>query len=406
MKQYLKLYKTSNEYYEDLNKPVIPHIIDLVSFTPEPPVVNPCEIDTMCPVVSPENIYVDYKGEEIRLNYDLGECWRLKDVIDSSQCAYYDRTRTLFVYQNDEGREREFNVKFVFANKSTGLECQSIVNVIQYGIANPCANELNPPDVTFIDGTKSKTISYSAGNIEVIYDLGVCWELIGTTKTGNITNINGTTIYYSENTGASSIISTATYKFKNTVANVTGQSSVTIYQPGGSPVIDPFNGHEYVDLGLPSGTLWAKMNVGANTEEDYGNYYQWGAIEPYENKSQYYTGQTLTRERDIASISMGGSWITPSKEDFEELIENTNVTLPYTEIGYGIKFTNKNDSTKYIVFPYAGFYNYGELVMDGGGAYVWTNEKSIALDSYHKDIMINSNFCKECGLSVRGVVKL
>lgn len=169
---------------------------------------------------------------------------------------------------------------------------------------------------------------------------------------------------------------------------------------------DPYNGHEYVDLGLPSGTKWATMNVGANTEKDYGNYYQWGAIEPYENKSQYYTGQTLTRERDIASISMGGSWITPSKEDFEELIENTNVTLPYTEIGYGIKFTNKNDSTKYIVFPYAGFYNYGELVMDGGGAYVWTNEKSIALDSYHKDIMINSNFCKECGLSVRGVVKL
>lgn len=306
MEQYLKLYKTSNEYYEDSNKPVMPHIIDIVSFNPEPPVVNPCEIDTMCPVVSPENIYVDYKGEEIRLNYDLGECWRLKDVIDSSQCAYYDRTRTLFVYQNDEGREREFNVKFVFANKSTGLECQSIVNVIQYA----------------------------------------------------------------------------------------------------NPVIDPFNGHEYVDLGLPSGALWAKMNVGANTDSEFGKYYQWGATEEYRNENQYYTGQTLTKERDIVSISMGGSWVTPSKEDFEELIANTNKSLQSTPIGYIMKFINKNDLTKYIFFPFAGFYSNGDNVMKGGGAYMWTNEKSVALDVYYNDITVNSNFCKECGLSVRGVVKL
>ena len=39
---------------------------------------------------------------------------------------------------------------------------------------------------------------------------------------------------------------------------------------------DPFNGHEYVDLGLPSGTLWAKCNVGAQNETDYGLYFAWG----------------------------------------------------------------------------------------------------------------------------------
>ena len=36
------------------------------------------------------------------------------------------------------------------------------------------------------------------------------------------------------------------------------------------------NGHEWVDLGLPSGTKWATTNVGATTPEDYGNYYAWG----------------------------------------------------------------------------------------------------------------------------------
>ena len=40
--------------------------------------------------------------------------------------------------------------------------------------------------------------------------------------------------------------------------------------------IDPYAGHDYVDLGLPSGTKWATMNVGATSITDYGNYYQYG----------------------------------------------------------------------------------------------------------------------------------
>lgn len=37
--------------------------------------------------------------------------------------------------------------------------------------------------------------------------------------------------------------------------------------------------YEYVDLGLPSGTLWCTVNVGAKEETEYGNYYSWGEIE-------------------------------------------------------------------------------------------------------------------------------
>ena len=44
------------------------------------------------------------------------------------------------------------------------------------------------------------------------------------------------------------------------------------------------NGHEYVDLGLPSGTKWATCNVGANSPEEYGDYFAWGETEP---KSYY-----------------------------------------------------------------------------------------------------------------------
>lgn len=37
-----------------------------------------------------------------------------------------------------------------------------------------------------------------------------------------------------------------------------------------------YNGHDYIDLGLPSGTLWATCNVGADTPEGYGDYFAWG----------------------------------------------------------------------------------------------------------------------------------
>ena len=41
------------------------------------------------------------------------------------------------------------------------------------------------------------------------------------------------------------------------------------------------NGYDYVDLGLPSGTLWATMNVGASKPSDYGQYFQWGDTQGY-----------------------------------------------------------------------------------------------------------------------------
>lgn len=42
------------------------------------------------------------------------------------------------------------------------------------------------------------------------------------------------------------------------------------------------NDHRWIDLGLPSGTLWATMNVGASSPEDYGDYFAWGETSPKE----------------------------------------------------------------------------------------------------------------------------
>ncbi len=116
---------------------------------------------------------------------------------------------------------------------------------------------------------------------------------------------------------------------------------------GGYGIVD---GHEYVDFNLPSGTLWATCNVGAETPESFGNYYAWGetgnklmfnwehykyANDTYMKLTKYCTNRSCGNEGfvdglialqngdDAASISWGGNWHMPSKEQWDELLQNT-----------------------------------------------------------------------------------
>lgn len=100
---------------------------------------------------------------------------------------------------------------------------------------------------------------------------------------------------------------------------------------------DPYNGYEYVDLGLPSGLKWAKCNVGATSETDYGLYFQWGDTEGHAKDSGYafttanYTakglsallGSDLPLSHDAAHINMGGLWRMPTQNEFTELCINS-----------------------------------------------------------------------------------
>lgn len=122
---------------------------------------------------------------------------------------------------------------------------------------------------------------------------------------------------------------------------------------------DPYNGHEYVDLGLPSGLKWATCNVGANNPEEYGDYFAWAATAPQElydcfhtpyqtqnttdffsTKYTKYLGSTsssykdasatdadalktvLDPEDDVAHVNWGGDWRMPTKEEQDELRNN------------------------------------------------------------------------------------
>lgn len=207
---------------------------------------------------------------------------------------------------------------------------------------------------------------------------------------------------------------------------------------------DPFNGHEYIDLGLPSGTLWAKCNVGANSETNYGLYFAWGETigyiatqVPSEKKFWWDNyrfnpsgdGLTITKynetdgkttldaEDDAAHINWGGDWHMPTKAQYEELLNTTYVTNTWVE-NYqnssvnGRLFTSvSNGSTLFI--PAAGFCGENEAYDAGEYGYVWTSSFSMPSTNdvsgawelgFGSDEMAIGSNARCFGESVRGVV--
>ena len=135
---------------------------------------------------------------------------------------------------------------------------------------------------------------------------------------------------------------------------------------------------EYVDLGLPSGNLWAKCNLGASAPEAYGDYYAWGEVEPkqeytYPNHKWYKEGApslgftkynnedgklTLEDEDDAVIQKLGNGWRTPTLVDFRELTNQKLTTIKKTTLNgvAGYQITSKKNG-KSVFIPCAGFKN-------------------------------------------------
>ena len=198
------------------------------------------------------------------------------------------------------------------------------------------------------------------------------------------------------------------------------------------------NGHEYVDLDLPSGTRWATMNVGASKPSDYGKYFQWGDTQGYtkdqvgtgsgkkafletdykwsingstSNFSKYTTsGATLELADDAANANMGGDWHMPTPTQIQELINNTTSTLTTQDGVNGRLFTSKKDSSKSIFIPAADLAWDGAFSGSGDGGYVWSSMLGASSASngqylYFYSSNVNLKELYRCnGCSVRGVL--
>lgn len=118
--------------------------------------------------------------------------------------------------------------------------------------------------------------------------------------------------------------------------------------------------YEAVDLGLPSGLLWASSNVGSSTPEGYGEYYAWAETAP---KSAYTAGNyiqgnenigsEINPSNDAARANMGGTWRTPISTEWVELSANTNCVWTTLNGINGRRFTSKTNGNS-IFIPAAG----------------------------------------------------
>lgn len=181
-----------------------------------------------------------------------------------------------------------------------------------------------------------------------------------------------------------------------TIADVTFIYNILL---GGSQGGDT---HEYVDLGLPSGTLWATMNVGANAPEEYGDYFAWGetttkdvynwttyqwctgkwnTMTKYCTKSNHgYNGfvdnkTELDPEDDAATANWGSQWCMPSKEQQDELLSQCTWQWTTSNGVKGYKVTSRSNGAT-IFFPAAGYYDSGTLYSTEKMGYYWSRTLS------------------------------
>lgn len=167
-----------------------------------------------------------------------------------------------------------------------------------------------------------------------------------------------------------------------------------------SPLKTIPNGVKAVDLGLPSGTLWANMNVGALKEEGTGYYFAWGETEPnseynwstykwcngdvrsmtkYCSKSYYgYNGFTDNKTEldpmdDAAYMNWGSEWRMPSYAQCEELVNSSYTTTVWTTQNgvNGRKITSKVNGNS-IFLPAVGERSFRENGWAGKGGFYWS----------------------------------
>lgn len=257
--------------------------------------------------------------------------------------------------------------------------------------------ELNVTDVTslvdvILDKAPKEVISAGGGDAYMVDNS----QVAGTWTSGS-------TSFTLAEDGETNYIGASTYKFRPYQGTITFYDdaqepvkAITINEVASDYLMVVANGvftkylkkaiapddHEYVDLDLPSGTLWATCNVGADSPEAYGDFFAWGetdakdtyswstykwcngsesTLTKYCNNSSYgYNGYTDTMTElvsldDAAYVNWGSNWRMPTIAQFEELIDSDNTRTEWTTQN-GVKgrliTSVRNDNT--IFLPAAG----------------------------------------------------
>ena len=229
-------------------------------------------------------------------------------------------------------------------------------------------------------------------------------------------------------------------KFTKTLATIMLTIAVvcaTGCKKNNEPNNGTYNGHDYVDLGLPSGTMWAICNVGADNPEDYGDYFAWGETQPKttysESNYKYSHGccnqltkycsqsdfghngftdklTTLESSDDAATANWGEGWSTPTNKQWVELLTKCSHSWTTQNGVKGCLFTGRNGNTIFLPAASSRMDDVARLVGDDGS--YWSRSLNKGFPEYAKGFKFIISF-DDCdlyddlgrcsGLSVRPV---
>lgn len=180
-----------------------------------------------------------------------------------------------------------------------------------------------------------------------------------------------------------------------------------------------------VDLGLPSGTLWADRNVGADSPEDYGDYFAWGETSTKsiydgrnykwrQDSSKYgnssfgsgFNKNTLNLADDAAYVNMGAQWRMPTYKELNELRSKCTWTWTTIKGTTGYKVTGPNGNS--IFLPAAGYRSDRTLNSAGFSGYYWSvlrdgsSANSLFFNSPNRSM---NRYDRGLGFTVRAVAR-
>ena len=163
---------------------------------------------------------------------------------------------------------------------------------------------------------------------------------------------------------------------------------------------------QLIDLGLPSDTLWADRNIGADAPEDNGDYFRWGETVPFTEDSPEYCYNDI---EDAATVILGKGYKMPTLKQIKELLECC--TWEWTDLNgvKGMKVTGPNGNS--IFFPASGYRisSYGSLGYVGGYGFYWSASASYGYLGHYLYFTSRGSFCDDFnrayGFPVRAVAK-
>lgn len=179
---------------------------------------------------------------------------------------------------------------------------------------------------------------------------------------------------------------------------------------------------EAVDLGLPSGTLWAKWNMGATAPEEYGDYYAWGETETKKGYGWYNyehcdgtddtchdIGAEISGTKyDVAHVKWGGDWQLPTSKQIDELVKYCQHKVTTSKGVKGTLVTGPNGNT--IFLPCAGFmsgtklYGPGKYGLYKSGTRCGSDLKESWLLNADADGFVRIGIWNSTGHSIRPVI--